>query len=44
MPSLFEKLITSKEKIVSFPLQEYWRDIGRIADYEKANVEYHDIF
>ena len=44
MPTLFEKLITSKEKIVSFPLQEYWRDIGRIADYERANAEYHDIF
>ena len=44
MPTLFEKLIKSKEKIISFPLQEYWRDIGRVADYERANAEYHDIF
>ena len=44
MPTLFEELITAKEKIISFPLQEYWLDIGRVADYEKANAEYHDIF
>jgi dTDP-glucose pyrophosphorylase len=44
MPTLFEELIAAKEKIISFPLQEYWLDIGRVADYEKANVEYHDIF
>jgi dTDP-glucose pyrophosphorylase len=44
MPTLFEELITTKEKIISFPLQEYWLDIGRIPDYEKANLEYHGIF
>ena len=44
MPTLFEELIAAKEKIISFPLQEYWLDIGRIVDYEKANAEYHDIF
>ena len=44
MPTLFEELIAAKEKIISFPLQEYWLDIGRVADYEKANAEYHDIF
>jgi dTDP-glucose pyrophosphorylase len=44
MPTLFEELISAKEKIVSFPLQEYWLDIGRISDYDKANLEYHGIF
>ena len=44
MPALFEEMIKNNKKTISFPLQEYWLDIGRVADYEKANVEYHDIF
>jgi dTDP-glucose pyrophosphorylase len=44
MPTLFDELIATKEKVISFPLQEYWLDIGRIADYEKAKVEYNDVF
>ena len=44
MPLLFEELIATKEKIVSFPLQEYWLDIGRMADYERANFEYSKNF
>ncbi len=44
MPSLFEKIITNNKKTISFPLQEYWLDIGRIADYEKANLEYKIVF
>jgi dTDP-glucose pyrophosphorylase len=44
MPSLFEKMILNNKKTISFPLQEYWLDIGRIADYERANSEYHNIF
>jgi NDP-sugar pyrophosphorylase family protein len=44
MPELFEKLIKAKEKTISFPLKEYWIDIGRIADYKKANSEYSGYF
>lgn len=44
MPSLFKELINNDAKTTSFPLKEYWLDIGRIADYEKANIEYHGIF
>jgi dTDP-glucose pyrophosphorylase len=44
MPTLFEELIAAKEKIVSFPLQEYWLDIGIMSDYEKANYEFCKIF
>jgi NDP-sugar pyrophosphorylase family protein len=44
MPTLFGELIAAKEKIVPFPLQEYWLDIGRISDYEKANLDIHTIF
>lgn len=44
MPTLFEKLIAEGENAVSFPLREYWLDIGRMEEYEKANSEYHEVF
>ena len=44
MPTLFEKMIEIKEKLVSFPIREYWLDIGRIEEFEKANSEYHEVF
>jgi NDP-sugar pyrophosphorylase family protein len=44
MPTLFQKLIKFKEKTIPFPLKEYWLDIGRIPDYEKANNDYNEIF
>lgn len=44
MTSLFKKMIKKKKKIISFPIKEYWTDIGRIADYKKANHNYFDIF
>ena len=40
MPQLFKKLIKKKFKVVSFPLGEYWLDIGRLADFKKANEEF----
>ena len=36
MTSLFEKMIADNKKTISFPLQEYWLDIGRLTDYKKA--------
>lgn len=44
MPTLFEVLIAQKKTAVSFPLREYWLDIGRIEEYERANNEYHEFF
>lgn len=44
MPTLFEKLIKNHKKAMSFPLREYWLDIGRIEEYKKANNEYHEVF
>ena len=44
MPTLFEKLITMNENTISFPLREYWLDIGRLEEYKKANDEYHEVF
>lgn len=44
MPSLFESIIANEENAVSFPIHEYWLDIGRVNDYERANSEYNEIF
>jgi len=44
MPTLFEKLIAEKEKSISFPIHEYWLDIGRIEEFEKANDEFYEVF
>ncbi|WP_187647907.1 nucleotidyltransferase family protein [Nitrosophilus labii] len=44
MPNLFERLIAQKQKTISFPIREYWLDIGRIEEYERANEEYKRIF
>ncbi|MDH4944075.1 nucleotidyltransferase family protein [Sulfurimonas sp. C5] len=44
MPTLFETLISKNKNTVSFPLREYWLDIGRIEEYNKANEEYDEVF
>ena len=44
MPTLFEKLISLNKNTVSFPLREYWLDIGRMEEYKKANDEYSEVF
>lgn len=44
MPTLFEAIIADGKKSVSFPIREYWLDIGRMEEFEKANNEYHEIF
>ena len=44
MPTLLEKVIDKNLKCTSFPIREYWLDIGRMEEFEKANAEYNDIF
>jgi NDP-sugar pyrophosphorylase family protein len=44
MTSLFEDIIIKGKNAVSFPLQEYWLDIGRVSEYHQANDEFHKVF
>ena len=44
MPKLFEELIMDRKKTISFPIREYWLDIGKLEEYDRANSEYHKIF
>ena len=36
MPELIEQLIADGQRVVSFPVREYWLDIGQVEDYQKA--------
>ena len=40
MPDMLEQMFLKKQKVASFPIHEYWMDIGQIEDYKKANEEH----
>ncbi|EPK8931401.1 alcohol dehydrogenase, partial [Acinetobacter baumannii] len=39
MPTILEQQMAKFEKVVSYPLHEYWLDIGQIEDYHKAQQD-----
>lgn len=44
MPTLFESLLQSNRNAAVFPIREYWMDIGRMDDFERAKSEYLEVF
>jgi len=44
MPTLLEKQIESNKKVNSFPIHEYWIDIGRVNQLDQANIEIKTLF
>lgn len=44
MPTLFEKLVASKWETAVFPIREYWLDIGRMDDFQRAETEFRKVF
>lgn len=44
MPSLFDIMLNNDKVCSSYTIKEYWLDIGRLSDYEKANHEYSNFF
>lgn len=40
MTQLFSALVNHQKKTMVFPIHEYWLDIGKIQDYEKAQLEF----
>jgi dTDP-glucose pyrophosphorylase len=44
MPTLFEDIIQQKQEASVFPIREYWLDIGRMDDFNRANGEYMEVF
>lgn len=41
---LMENLLRENHPVVAFPIEEYWLDIGQHQDYEKANLDYKNLF
>lgn len=44
MPTLFERIVNEKLSALSYIIKDYWLDIGRIDEYQKANQEYFKVF
>ena len=39
-PDLIKILIAEKKKVVAYPFNGYWEDLGRADDYEQANIDF----
>jgi dTDP-glucose pyrophosphorylase len=44
MPDLFKALIVRGDETAVFPIREYWMDIGRVDDFDRANVQFDAAF
>lgn len=44
MPTLFQTLANEKADAAVFPVREYWLDIGRLDDLERAQAEFSSFF
>ena len=41
MPTLLEQKISSAQSVIMFPIHEYWLDVGRMEDFNKAQIDFH---
>lgn len=39
MPGLFDAIKAEAEGAIAFPIHEYWLDVGRIDDFERAKID-----
>jgi len=39
MPSLLEQHMGNSKNVMMFPIHEYWLDIGRIDDFNRAQTD-----
>lgn len=44
MPNLIHREIRAGRRVNIFPVKEYWLDIGRLEDFERAQSEVEDLF
>ncbi|MCF8095436.1 MAG: nucleotidyltransferase family protein [Desulfobacteraceae bacterium] len=44
MTDLFHTLVQKGHSTAAFPIREYWIDVGRMSDYERANGEFCQYF
>ena len=44
MPDIFQQLIERKKSTsLIFPIREYWLDVGRLEDFERAQAEINEL-
>ncbi|KPZ69388.1 D-glycero-alpha-D-manno-heptose 1-phosphate guanylyltransferase [Shewanella sp. P1-14-1] len=43
MPTLLEQHIKARENVLMFPIHEYWLDIGRMDDFNRAQADIHSL-
>jgi len=43
MTDLIKELLRQCKNVVSFPIIEYWMDIGMPEDFKRANEEYYEV-
>ena len=44
MPSLFELMVEQRRSTRCHHINGYWLDIGRMPDYERANLDFAEVF
>ena len=44
MTGLFEKLKEKEENVYTFPILEYWMDVGQHVDFQQAESDYEAVF
>ncbi|TLS50575.1 CBS domain-containing protein [Paenibacillus antri] len=44
MPNLFQSLMIEQQTTTVFPIREYWLDIGRLEEFDRANGEFQEVF
>lgn len=43
MPTLLEQQIAQQKDVLMFPIHEYWLDIGRLDDFNKAQIDVKEL-
>lgn len=43
MPKLLEQHMSERDQILMFPIHEYWLDIGRLDDFNRAQSDIHSL-
>ena len=44
MPSLFDAIVQRGLRTRCHHIDGYWLDIGRLPDYERANLDFDEVF
>ncbi|MNX87270.1 D-glycero-alpha-D-manno-heptose 1-phosphate guanylyltransferase [compost metagenome] len=44
MPAYFQGLVEQRYHVTTFPIREYWLDIGQMDDFKRAHGDYLDVF